>query len=166
MIDYLFIPGETYEYAVVQAAIRYFGDVVESIFESHIIVAESERYWLIATDEPVLTMLLPNVTSDSYTEEYEMLETNVIGRGRRLEYGTRFGFTGTLNAQLRGMNGVSAKIERTALEAIKYNRRAAYLRVPCGQLWRVALGDVQVSRLAGVGMQEYVDVTIPYSEVV
>jgi hypothetical protein len=165
ILDYTFQPGETYAYAVVQVATRFFDEEAESNYAPNFVTPISEKYWIVVPTNPSLNTMLSNVISDSYSEAFEMQETAVIGRGRRIEYGTRFGYIGSLSAQLRGLNDISAAEERRKIEAIKKNREAAFLRVPFGHLWLVALGDVQVSRVPGVGLQEFVDVTIPYSEI-
>jgi hypothetical protein len=39
------------------------------------------------------------------------------------------------------------------------------MRNPFGDVYRIRVGNLSISRLAGVGVDEFVDVTIPYSEV-
>ena len=165
-LDYFFASEQRYEYAVNQKATRYFGDVVEGTFGIFDVTPIATQYWMISRTNPDLNVMIPNVTSDDYSEVYEMDEQVIIGRGRRVEYGTRFGFAGSLSAQLRGHHGITAAQELDRIRQTKDLREEAYLRVPFGHFWMVALGDVSVTRLAGVGMNELVDITVPYSEVI
>lgn len=66
----------------------------------------SGNYWLIDVNDPYRSILLPHVTGDSWTDEYEQQDFVVINRGRIVEVGDRIGNTGTLDSQLRDrMNG-------------------------------------------------------------
>lgn len=59
----------------------------------------------------------------------------------------------------------TARGQRLDLEQMKERRSAIYLRSPFGDIWQVAAGNIAVSRLAGTGITEFTDVTIPYEEV-
>jgi hypothetical protein len=59
-------------------------------------------------------------------------------------------------------------LARNQLQDIKAMRKLdhpVYLRNPFGDVWLVSLGDVQVDRVAGVGTNEFSDITVPYREV-
>jgi hypothetical protein len=102
--DYLVSSGTTYQYAATQVVDR-FGDMIESDLTNdsiYTVVPYSENYWLL---DPVTTsdssIPLYITTEDSFSEEYEMETYNLIGRGRKVDYGDRLGFTGSLNVQCR-----------------------------------------------------------------
>lgn len=162
--DWLAGSGTTYEYAVVQVAAR-FDAPSESAYDPTEATPTSSDYWLIHPDDESINRRIPIVTGDSYSEEYEQETMHIIGRGRKTDYGDRLGFTGTLVAQIRDTATQTAREAREDLLAIKAERREFYLRNPFGDLWQVSMGDIAVSRLSGVGMNEYVDVVIPYQEV-
>ena len=124
----------------------------------------SDSYWLVDPDLSG-SLLLHVVTEDSYTEEYETESYHVIGRGNHVDYGDRLGYNGSLSAQFRNTGGTSARSKKMALEDVRKNRRSLYLRTPFGDVKLVSVGDVQVSRIAGVGVDEFCDVSIPYLEV-
>lgn len=167
VLDYTFEPGALYQYAAVQAAYRYFDDVIESVFNAILATPTSEHYWLICPDDTSLNVRLTGVNGDSFSVEYESAEYRVIGRGRRVEVGTRYGMNGVLSAALRGdiELGLDASEQIRRLEAVKDFRRSLMLRIPFGDLLLVAVGSIQFDRIPGVGMQEFVNVSIPYLEV-
>jgi len=160
--DYTAGSGIIYEYIVVQTAIR-FGNPIESIATTILSASGiSSQYWLIDSDSPANNMILPNVTADEYSDEWEEATLNVIGRGRHKDYGTQYGYTGSLTSQLRGS---TARSNRILLENLKMMRAQMLLRNPFGDVWTVAMGNISFSRIAGTGTTEMVNVTIPYEEV-
>jgi hypothetical protein len=162
--DWLAGSGVSYQWVVAQVATR-FGSQVESVYDVAGGQPISEDYWLIDIFDEAVNVRLNHVTADDYTEEYEMATMNLIGRGRYVEYGTRWGYTGSLSAQIRDETSALARTQKRKLEYLKSLRRSLFLRNPFGDVWEVAPGDIQVSRLAGVGQREFVDVTLPYAEV-
>lgn len=161
--DYLAASGQAYEYSVVQVANR-FGTPIESVYNWSTITPSSPDYWLI---DPLTTQVirLLNVTSDSYTEAYESQVYNVIGRGRKVDYGDRWGLDGSMTAKFYDDSTFTARQRKQQMETLKAARRNVYLKTPFGDTYSVAVGDLQVSRVAGVGLREFVEVTIPYQEV-
>ena len=109
---------------------------------------------------------MSQVVSDSFTEEYEEFDDLIIGRGRRKEIGTRWGYEGSLTCHLRDMDSRGSSLELQEILAFKAGRVDAFLRVPFGHIWKVSIGNIAVNRMAGVGRREFGEVTIPYSEVV
>jgi hypothetical protein len=105
------------------------------------------------------------VKGDSYTDEYEQAEYTIAGRGRYIDHGDHLGLKGTLDIQLRNSLTQTARQKKRRLELMKEANSTLYLRTPFGDLYRVSPGDLAVSRIAGVGLQEFCDVQIPYAEV-
>lgn len=62
---------------------------------------QNGQYWLIDTKHPEESILLPQVTDDSWTDEYEQADYVIINRGRVVEIGDRIGNTGSLTSKLR-----------------------------------------------------------------
>jgi hypothetical protein len=166
VLDYLFEPNTTYQFAAVQAATR-FGDVVESTYTYEVATPTSSHYWLICPDDTELNVRLQNVTNDSFAEEYERNIFNIINKGRRMEIGTRFGFAGSLSAHIRhdAELDLTASEQLVRLRSVIETRKSLMLRVPFGLAFVVGVGDISYDRVPGVGLQEYVNITIPYSEV-
>ncbi len=165
--DWLAPANVALEYVMVQVAGR-FAEPVESEREPLGTTATAERYWLVHPGDRSKSLPLHSVVSDSYSDEYEEATLNLIGRGRKVEHGTRFGYTGTLVAQLRDQQvaGKTARQQKVELERLKAERREVFLRTPFGDVWQVSMSNVSISRVAGVGSREFVDVTVPYLEVV
>lgn len=153
---------------VTQLANRY-GDPTESSTGTNQVTftPASSHYFLIAADT-ALTVRLSRVNADSFTENYEQGTVELIGRGRRVEKGTRFGFSGSLSGRIYddGDTGLTAAQTRTALTLLRAGESAIKLRNPFGDVWLVALGDIQYERVPGVGTNEYFDFTVEYWEVV
>jgi len=166
--DYFAPTGSRISYRVSQIITEY-GDEVESDDEGSIIVfPESDGYWLIDPDPPApgdTAFKLSIVTADEYTDEYEEAEYDIIGRGRHYEQGSHWGITGSMTLQLRDDSGTTARSKKQRLENLKSRVTLFYLRTPFGDIYFVYVGNLQVSRLAGVGQSEYATVTIPYSQV-
>lgn len=166
--DYLAPSGHEHEYAVTETVLR-FGVLLENsreaTFPTHAVTPVSDNYWLIHPDDETMTVMLHNVTEEQFSEEYEQETMNLIGRGRKTDYGTRFGFTGSLTVQLYDVSGSTARQQRLSLEALKAELRELYLRNPFGDVWQVTAGDITFGRTPGVGRREFGVVTIPYVEV-
>ena len=163
--DWYVLSGVAYQYNVVQVANR-FGALVESVATwQSAVTGTSTHYWLLHPDDNTKNIKVFHVTSDDYTEEYESETILLMGRGRKVDYGSRWGFTGTLSCEIRGYDGMTARQIKTNLENIKAELRELFLRNPFGDLWQVGIGDLQVSRVPGVGTNEYCTVTLPYQEV-
>lgn len=130
--------------------------------EDRVSKVDSSSYWLIAPGRDDLSMRVPGVKGDSFRDEYEQATYGVIGRGRRKDYGTRWGVTGTLDI---GLRGATARSTRQALQRLREQQVPLYMRNPFGDLFRVALGDPSVSFLGSTGPTEMSDVQLPYEEV-
>jgi hypothetical protein len=156
----------SYEYAVTQTAGRS-GLVLESYIDwtPNTYLASGTHYWLINPFDETDNLKIDQVTADSFTDDYEEAEFIIIGRGRKKNLGTRHGYTGTLTAQFRDNSSGTAREKRLKLEIIKAASVSYYLRNPFGDLFEVSLGNLGFARIAGVSTSEFVDVTIPYSEV-
>lgn len=162
--DYLAPSGYSVNYRIVQVVSR-FGDEVPSNPSTTVtVLPSSANYWIIDSLSTFI-FRLTNVTADSFSDAYEESEYNIIGRGLHLDQGQHLGFTGTLTAQLRSGGGTSARYKRQTLQSSKDQSKQLYLRNPFGDVFRVAIKSMQIDRIAGTGISEFVDVTIPYDQV-
>lgn len=128
----------------------------------------SDGYHLIEVSEDRMTATvfkLHNVTGDSFTDETEEFEYQILGRGRAFQKGDRLGNKGTLDAQLRNSGGTTARKKRLRLIEVQSHDRDLWLRNPFGDIFRVNVSSMSVARIAGVGTSEFCDVQIPYAEV-
>lgn len=163
--DWTATTGDLWQYAVTQTAGRS-GAILESVINgSTPVLADGTHYWLINPLNEADNIKLSNVNSDSFSDDYEEQELIVIGRGRKMNHGTRIGYTGELQCQLRDDATATARQKRMKLQILKEARTAFYLRNPFGDVLEIAIGNLSISRIAGVGTSEFVDVTIPYREV-
>ena len=110
-------------------------------------------------------MRIPHVKADSYTDDYDQEELIIVGRGRKVNTGTRHGYAGTLDCEFRDTADSTAREKKAKLELIKQLQTTCYLRTPFGDLYQIAVGNISISRVAGVGANEFVDVQIPYMEI-
>ncbi len=164
--DYSAPANETSYYAVVQVANR-FGVDIESGKVPYEIATSGTHYWIVSNDNPTLSMRLPHVTADSYSEEYERESYVIKGRGRKVDRGVRMGVTGSLTAELRDIpEGLTARQQRQNIMILQSLIGDVYLRNPFGDVWKVSPPSISVERVPGVGIKEIVRLTIPYEEVV
>jgi hypothetical protein len=102
-LDYLCPSGILTEYMVTQSANR-FGDILESDLRTTQRTQYAPKdvtFWLVDPLEPKRSVLLPNVTTNSYTDEYEKSDYTIVGLGRQIEEGEHVGITGSLEVQVR-----------------------------------------------------------------
>lgn len=164
--DYLARSGVQYHYAVVQVASRSGGEVESNYNASAPVTPTSTDYWLIVKDDPTYNIRLWHVVSDSFSDEVQTQEHEIIGRGRKVDIGTSMGYSGSLRFEVRDMGGQSARAQRLALEDLQRQTVFdVYLRNPFGDVFQVSTPSISVERVAGVGMNEYVDCQIEYREV-
>jgi hypothetical protein len=168
--DFLVVPGETYQYTVTQTALVS-GTLVEStpgylsggVLDMNTYTIQSTQYWIIDIIDPTLSTFIPNVTSAPMSEAYEEEEYVIIGRGRKVDYGTRLGYSGTLTAQLRGQT--LPTVIRKKIELMRKAQDTYYLRTPFGDLFMIGLGDAEFAPLPGIGPYAMYDASIPFFEV-
>lgn len=155
-------------YTVNQVALR-FGVPVENAFGSlgsqPFVTPLASHYWVVVPDDPGISFQLALVKSDDFTDEWEQEEILLIGRGRRVERGSHYGLRGNLVAQVYDTALLSAREQRILLLSLKEDNPKLLLRTPFGDVYTVYLGDFQISRLAGHGLNEYFTLTLPYVEV-
>ncbi len=175
--DYLVSNRKAYLYDVIQIATR-FGQTVPSAMGSSAqmsVVVDTlvqGDFWLVHLTDPTLSMALRHVTADKYVpNEIERHEVGLIGRGRKVDYGTEYGPRGVLTAQIRDWTDPATGITETArtiqqrLLLLQATKSTVYLRNPFGDLWLVTMSDVDIDRVAGVGAREFVTVSVPYTGV-
>jgi hypothetical protein len=175
-LDYTAPSGYDVHYTLTQTVMR-FGSIVESRKVTiddlgKMVHLASASYWLIdpeADGNPDDAIQLYGASSDSYTDEYETEIMNIIGRGRHVEIGDRLGYSGSLKVPLRFIRGSEAldgpRRQKLDLERFKAKGKAVILRSPFGDVFMANTGDLQFDRIPGVGSSEFIDVTLPYSEV-
>ena len=165
--DYFAPSGHKVSYKVTQLSSE-FNELIESSGTVVVSFPVSDGYWLIdETPEDSLTgaFRMTQVTDDQYTDEWEEDMFAIIGRGRHVDRGTHLGLAGTLTVKLRDTGGTTARQKKRRLEAFKKEVRDAFLRTPFGDTYWVSVGNIGISRIAGVALHEFCDATIPYSEV-
>lgn len=125
---------------------------------------ESDNYWLVHPYNIAYNLkLFPS--GESFSIESEVGEMNIIGRGRRIDYGTVWGRRGSLACQLRD-RAVTASEQLRILEAQQNAKSFFWLRDPWSNMLRVRVSDLQVQRIAGVGLRQFADITFAYSALV
>lgn len=122
-----------------------------------------ENYWL--TSPGGFALKLAIVTADTFTDDVAQEVHQLIGRGRKVDYGTDYGVTGTLSVQFRDNDTATARVQMATLNFLKKTQEYLWLRNPFGDAWKVSLGQLGMTRIAGVGQREFMDVTVPYLEV-
>jgi hypothetical protein len=170
--DYVAPSNHYVAYRIKQVAIRFGVEMVGNPSPAVGGNAISTSYWLIAgvtgdtaIQGDIVPIRLYNVTGDTFTHEHVQNEYNLIGRGRYVEKGDRLGVKGSLDCQIRDGQGMTAREKRLIIENFRDDYIKAVLRNPFGDVITVSVGDVSVTRIPGTGMSEFVDLSIPYTEV-
>lgn len=166
--DYTAPTSVSLDYVVVQVAdTSGQGFPAESAYTTtSTITVLTDKYWLTTYDaDTPITFDFNNVNSDSFTDEEENATLLLIGRGRRKERGTRWGYAGQLSVHLIDNGSRTARAQRLAIMALKATKRPLVLRNPFGDVFAVAVDDIAFDREAGVGHREFGTLTIPYGEV-
>jgi hypothetical protein len=167
-LDYEAPSGCQVDYVIRQMVNRQ-NSIIESVNTAATSVSPvSDGYWLIdptPEDATKSAFKLVSVTSDAYSLKHESQMTYIIGRGMHEDRGGSFGHDGSLSAQLRDTGATTARQKKLRIESIQDEARSLLLRNPFGDIWYVAVGDIAVDRLAGTGLSEFCDITLPYQEV-
>lgn len=165
--DY-YAPAEYQVWYSVRQQVNLNGQDIESDdFGLGYVIPSTDAYWIVieATGPNAVEVIKFNVNQDDFTDEMEEAEFVVIGRGRVVNRGEILGPKGSLTTKIRNSGTKTARKKRLDLLEAQQTHRKVYLRNPFGDVFRVALSQMSVSRVVGVGKSEYVDVTIPYSKV-
>lgn len=156
-----------FQYSVTQVADR-FGYILESGQNEAAATyyISSDDFWLIDPDNESNNIRLYSVVGNPYKAGvYERTSYVVKDRGTRTNFGTRIGNSGTINCKIRPYSGYSPSQLIEMLEAMAQRRYWVNLRDPFGRLTRVTIGDIDVDPMAGMGTEEFADVSFPYTEV-
>lgn len=129
------------------------------------VVAAGSYYWLEDVVTESQSLRLSNVTGDSFQKERDKEVLKLLGRGRKVDRGTSYGVAGSLKLQLRDSNGLTGRQQLKKLEVLAEDPDYVYLKNPFGDVYKVVIGDPETERISGVGLNEYVDVSLEYTEV-
>ncbi|QBP30303.1 minor tail protein [Gordonia phage Jormungandr] len=155
-----------YQFAITQVVMLY-GALVESLPDEYgeIVQVQSSHYWLISPNNEELNTKLYHITDDKYVSKLESSSHDIIGGGTRFNFGKPIGIEGSLSGSIKGGSPVTVKQARERIERIQTEMQWCYLRDPFGNYTKVALGEISIGRIPGVGTSEFVDIEIPYTEV-
>lgn len=164
--DYVLPLNRAVDYVVVQVADR-FGSLLESdITVIDTVTSVGDRYYFVP-EVPIGTIAsfeASYVTGDAFTRDIEQNTLHVIGRGRQVQVGDDLGYSGTLTINLR--NPATARSDREFIEYLSTNGAGnVFVRSPFGDVLCCSFGSVNSTRLAGVGTEDLVDLSIPYTTV-
>ncbi|AXH46477.1 minor tail protein [Gordonia phage RobinSparkles] len=165
--DWMIAGNGEFDLSVTQAAYR-FGSIVESSQDEFVqpVYIFSDKYWLISPEDSSLNIKLHNVNADKFTDEREFNQYTIMNGGRRTIFGTKMGKTGNLTCQIRHNQQKGASEQVDDLMSLADHNSVVFLKDPFGNVTPVALGNIGVDRIPGVGTSEFADVDIPYAEVI
>jgi hypothetical protein len=109
-------------------------------------------------------LVVEGVTDDEFTDDRERQIIVVIGRGKKVNYGTELGVTGTLTVKIRERAGVSASDQIDAFRTFLATVRPVILETPWGDQYSVDIGTLGYSRVPGTGESEAMDISVPYEQ--
>ena len=160
--DYTAPANRSLDYAVVEVTS---GNVEGTYTPINVTVSAEAYYWLIDHEDSSLSFRREHVRGDSFDDEYEEATMELIGRGRKRDVGTRWGVSGTLEAQIKAKNGKTTLEQYAEIKALKESQHEVSLRTPFGDVYKVALGKISYDRIPGVGTDNQMDVSIEYEEI-
>ena len=166
--DFFAPSGYKVNYLVKQAVSRQGQEVESSNSTPTIVYPALDGYWLIepTSDGVDAEAFKISVVGESFSEDQEEASYTVIGRGRVVSKGDLLGSSGTLDARIRATGGVSPRARVLRMKKIQKADSPLWLRNPFGDIFKVNVSSIGFTRVAGVGLAEFVDLSIPYSEVV
>lgn len=164
--DYLAPLNKPVTYTVVQLVDR-FGSLIESDITSTVTTTLiGDRYFFVPSEPigSIAAFQAKNVTADGFTAEVEQATLHVRGRGRQVQIGDDLGVSGSLTIKLRDPE--TARADREFIQRLASSKTAkVYIKSPFGDVILARLGNISVTRVPGVGLAEFVDLTVPYTEV-
>lgn len=163
--DWTVADSGTYVYAVVQVASRH-GALVEGARTSTSapIRVTASGYWLVVPELNLGLRVAPS--GDNFSRERERSSMDIIGRGRKMNFGPAVNREGNLTIPVRHLNrGMRAADLMDQVDLLVTGVTGVYLRDPFGNYFPVALGSYTFDRMQGVGNEEMGELEVPYVEV-
>ena len=161
--DYL-APVGNWQYSVVEVYTS--GSLVEETYVIQTVSLELSYYWLIHPSDNSKNIILRGVTGETFSTEREVSIKKLIGRGRKVDVGSRWGYTGEISGRLYPTTSKSARQQRLDLETAKATNVSYTLRNPFGDVFKIWFDDPKFTRVAGTGGSEVLEVSFTYYEVV
>lgn len=125
----------------------------------------TEEFWLIDPDDETNNIRVYSVSDNQYTDAYEQSEYHVKGRGMHVNFGDRLGISGTFTVKVRPRSGYTPTQFIRMVREFAGRRHSFLMRDPFGNITKVVLKEISMTQMAGTGIYEYGDLTIPYQEV-
>lgn len=164
--DYLVPLNRSVRYAISQVVDRFGSSLESPLSTTALITVVGERFYFVPA-VPIGTIAsfeASNVTADQFAREVEQETLHVINRGRQVQIGDDLGYAGSYTIKLR--NPATARSDREFIELLsKADNAKVYIRSPFGDVLYVSFGSVAFNRMAGVGLSDLGDLTVPYTEV-
>ena len=133
--------------------------------EDQLTHVRSSMFMLINLDDPDDPRgVAMHVTDHSFKDSIEREVSNIMGRGRHVNLGTRLGYEGSFTAQLRGVGGEPTLLKNVLID-FYLTADELYLRSTYDMLIRVSIDSPDFKELAGTGENQMLDVTVNYVEV-
>jgi hypothetical protein len=129
------------------------------------------KFSLVHPTDPTKTVIFNTTTNYEREDDDDSQVMLLLGAdgepgGKKINRGTFYGLTGSLEVQIRDHPTYgTATAQREALEWLRRNASYVWLRTPFGDLWKVSLGKLSITNVAGTGTMEAVDVSIPWEQV-
>lgn len=139
--------------------------VDDAVPEDEPYLVHSPLFMLINMDDPDEPRgVAMYVTSHNFKENIDREVSNIMGRGRHVNLGDRWGYEGSFSAQLRGVEG-EPTLAKNVLNDFYLYVDQLYLRTTYDMLIRVSIDAPDFNELAGTGENQMLDVSVSYVEV-
>jgi len=164
---YAFAAGVQNEVAVVEVTQVTLGEQTEGVYTNSatFTAATLSGYFLVDPDTPSNNFYLQHVSDDSWDDTYETGTFVLIGRGRKVDYGTHSGRSGSITAILYPTATRTVRSQLNELLTLRQSgSRVTFIRSPFGDFIRASITSIGHTRVAA-GSDDYMTVTISWTEV-
>jgi hypothetical protein len=164
---YGFAANLSNEAVVVEVTQVTLGDLVEGSYAGSDTYTPSgaSGYYLIDQSTPANNFFLEHAIGDSWNDEWETGEFNLINRGRKLDVGTHTGRKGQIEAVL--FPTAARPVRTQYLELLQLQQSGnpeTFIRTPFGDLIKTSITDIGYNRVAA-GSDDHMEVSISWTEV-
>lgn len=125
-------------------------------------------YYFINGNDDTKNFYLLTANAHSALDEWEEGVFTLIGRGRKVDRGTHLGESGTISATLFPTTTRTVRSQWRELSDLRETTAGSddiFIRPPFGDVVKVAITGLSYERIPGVGVEDYMNVTINYIEV-
>lgn len=165
---YAFASGVSNEVVVVEVTQAVTGgELTEGTYANSdtFTASTTEGYFLVDAENNSNSFYLEHVKGDSWDDVYEQGSFLLLGRGRKVDFGTHTGRSGDLTATIFPTSTRTVRSQIQELASLRSTgSRVIFIRNPFGDLIKTSISSISHQRIPA-GFDDRMDVTISWLEV-